>query len=124
MCVQDQSERAEPPTTERLGCGPAQALAPDEHLTARIEAAILPIRARLGPGQLEVIRAIVRTSVETDPVSQMLMQNAIRAPIALTHRDPETLANTARVGARQQVEAATPKEEKQPGSQLTRGDKP
>ena len=52
-----------------------------EQLAAQVEAALLPLRARLAPAQLEIVSAVLCSSLETDPVSRLLMESAMRTRI-------------------------------------------
>jgi hypothetical protein len=76
---------------EELGSRSARPVLND--LAGHVEAAILPLRAHLNLEQLEIVRSVLCSSIETDPVSRLLVQSAIavcagsvtvpRAPSAL-----------------------------------------
>ena len=54
----------------------------DELLSNHIEAAVLPLRAYLRVEQVEIVRAALRSSIESDPVSRVLAHGAVRTHIA------------------------------------------
>jgi hypothetical protein len=48
----------------------------DEYLSAHVERALLTVRRYLAPEQAQLVRRLVRSSLETDPVSKQLFAKA------------------------------------------------
>jgi len=62
---------------EELGSRSARPAVSD--LAGHVEAALLPLRAHLNLEQLEIVRSVLCSSIETDPVSRLLAQSATAA---------------------------------------------
>jgi len=62
-------------TREKRGVPPALA---GGHFANHLESALSPLRAFLTFEQLETVRSVLRSSIETDPVSRVLAQGVAR----------------------------------------------
>ena len=69
----------------------------ERHGPGHVEAALLPLRAHLTVEQLELVRSVLCSSIETDPVARLLLQSATGtrgASVKLAH-DPNPLGRSA-----------------------------
>ena len=89
MHDEEPSERSVPSSGKREERDAALAVVQDEHLARCIEAALLPIRSRLSREQVEIVRSVLCSSIETDPVSRLLAKNAVQAYTARAKRQRE-----------------------------------
>jgi hypothetical protein len=48
-----------------------------EYLAQRVEAVVLSVRAHLNQEQADVVRLVLRASIETDPVLRLLAESTI-----------------------------------------------
>jgi hypothetical protein len=50
----------------------------DDEVARIVETALLPLRSRLSRAQLDTIRSVLRSSIETDPVLRVLAPRALQ----------------------------------------------
>jgi len=54
----------------------------DKHFARHIESVLLPLRSYLSAQQLEIVRSVLGSSIECDPVSRELAEGAVRTHLA------------------------------------------
>jgi len=63
-------------------CDAPSAIIGDSETARIIEAALLPLRSRLSREQLDIIRSVLRSGIETDPVARVLAERSVRTNTA------------------------------------------
>jgi hypothetical protein len=64
-----------------------------------IETALVPLRSHLSHERLDIIRSVLRSSIETDPVSRVLTQGALQTNTAIRKLPRELGAVAALAGS-------------------------